>query len=205
MFPGNLPSGSGHGVLFENRVITFGVNVQETSLERPWKSTTLLEGNIYRSRSGCALERFGNDIFVIGVLGNQIERYDVTNNEFTTLTTLPYKVYNMATVAYKDNIIILGGSNNSSSHYGHPFNDVLMYNIHTLECKRLPSMLKKRSLWAAVIMGDVIVVMGGCCRNAEGHTITLNTVEYFVIGETTWQELPAMNLPRYGATACVYV
>ena len=204
VFPGNLPSGSGHGVLFENRVITFGVNVQETSLERPWKSTTLLEGNIYRDRSGCALERFGNDIFVIGLLGNQIERYDVTSNEFTTLTTLPYEVYNMATVAYKDNIIILGGQNSNSS-YGHPFNDVLMYNIHTLECKRLPSMLKKRSLCAVVIMGDVIVVMGGCCRNAEGYTITLNTVEYYAIGESKWQELPAMSLPRYGATACVYV
>ena len=68
----------------------------------------------------------------------------------------------MATVAYKDNIIILGGQNGSNAtNYWQPLRDVLMYNIHSLECKRLPSMLKVRTNCAAVIMGDVIVVMGG--------------------------------------------
>ena len=106
----------------------------------------------------------------------------------------------MATVAYKDNIIILGGQDNSSSSW-QPLDDVLMYNIHTLECVRLPSMLEKRCLCAAVIMGDVIVVMGGC----SGTTAYLNTVEYYVIGDGECKELPAMNLGRSGATACVYL
>ena len=40
----------------------------------------------------CAVERFGNDIFVIGfsnemhILRTTMERYDVTTNELTTLT-----------------------------------------------------------------------------------------------------------------------
>ena len=205
MFPGSLPFGKLKGVLFENRVITFGLHVQETSLKRPWKSTMLLEGDI--DRSDCALERFGNDIFVIGLSGNQIERYDVTSNEFTTLTILPYKVYNMTTVAYKDNIIILGGRNSTDYKEWDAFNNVLMYNIHTLECKRLPPMLEKRSNCAAVIMGDVIVVMGGKDNryvNRGYRTTSLNTVEYCVIGDTTWHKLPAINEVRSEATACMY-
>ncbi|CAB3977819.1 TNF receptor-associated factor family DDB_G0272829-like [Paramuricea clavata] len=219
VFPGSLPDGDRNGVLFENRIITFGRQVQETSLERPWKSTVLIEklndgiyGDRNRDRSKCALECFGNEIFVIGFSGNQIERYDIASNEMTTLTTLPYTVYNMATVAYKDNIIILGGQNNSDSDWD-PLNDVLMYNIHSLECKRLPSMLEKRSNCTAVIMGDVIVVMGGeitteyhDARYRRYSSITqLKTVEYYVIGDTTWRKLPAMNGTRARATPCVYV
>ena len=167
------------------------------------------------------MERFGNDIFVIAGFYKDfhrettMERYDVTSNELTTLTTLPYTVYNMATVAYKDTIVILGGQNspdiNTSKYsdvYWHPLNDVLMYNIHTLECKRLPSMLQGRSRCAAVVMGDVIVVMGGKTttqRDGRTYPEPLQTAEYYVAGDTTWHELPAMNVARGGATACVYV
>jgi hypothetical protein len=219
LFPGSLPSGGRNGVLFENRIITFGWHVQETSLEYPWESTVLIQGhrpdsrykpNAFNNRGGCALQCFGNTIFVIGFSGNQIERYDIVSNKLTTLTTLPYTVYNMATVAYKDNIIILGGQNSSDDCCWGALNDVLMYNTHSLECKRLPSMLEKRSNCAAVIMGDVIVVMGGGAKGMldKYREITpqpLKTVEYYVIGDTTWQELPAMNQARAKATACVYV
>ncbi|CAB3977822.1 TNF receptor-associated factor family DDB_G0272829-like [Paramuricea clavata] len=214
LFPASLPSGDLNGVLFKNRIITFGFHVQETSLERPWESTVLIQGpaqyygsyghTAHNNRSKCALGCFGNTIFVIGFSGNRIERYDIASNELTTLTTLPYTVYNMATVAYKDNIIILGGSSHQDDHYCRPLNDVLMYNIHSLECKRLPSMLERRSGCAAVILGDVIVVMGGEAKGTNYTTQPLKTVEYYVIGDTTWRELPAMNQARAKATACVY-
>ena len=214
VFPASLPPQSRNGVLFENRIITFGLHVQETSLERPWKSTVLLKENSKSSHYGCAVERFGNDIFVIGFSENQIQRYDVTSNELTTLTKLPYTVYNMATVAYKDNIIILGGQSSKDDFLSgsnvswHPLSDVLMYNIHSLECKRLPSMLQPRSACAAVIMGDVIVVMGGKTtrfKNNRTSSEFLKKAEYYVIGDTTWHELPEMNVARQGAAACVYV
>ncbi|CAB4045527.1 Kelch 10 [Paramuricea clavata] len=99
----------------------------------------------------------------------------------------------MAVVAYKDNIIVLGGYDGSKS-----LNEALMFNATTHEYKRLPSMLEKRDGCAAVIMGDVIVVMGG------RSSTYLKSVEYYVIGDSAWQELPAMNLARYNATACVY-
>ena len=117
VFPACLPPFD-NGILFENRIITFGRSVQETSLERPWKSTMLIQGNPkgYGYHGTCALERSGNNIFAIGCSptqnkGKLIQRYDVTSNELITLTTLPYDAYNMTTVTYKDNIIILGGQN----------------------------------------------------------------------------------------------
>ena len=209
VFPGNLPPGDRNGVLFENRIITFGHDVQETSLERPWKSKVLIAGDGNSNRSSCSLECLGNAVFVVGFSGKNVERYDITSNELTTLSCLPYQVYNMATVAYNDNIIILGGQTICDDKYACPLNDVLMYNIHSLECKRLPSMLKERSGCAAVIMGEVIVVMGGKIRGSYRRnyysTQYLNTVEYYVMGDTTWRELPAMNVARAHATACVYV
>jgi N-acetylneuraminic acid mutarotase len=159
-----------------------------------------LEEKEYR-KSSAGVHCFGNNIYIVGGKESSMEQYDVVKNEMKTLASLPYTVSCMATVAYKDNIIILGGQNNNQ----YSLNDVLMYNTHSLECKRLPSMLEKRSLCAAVILGDVIVVMGGWSKNAEGQTTYLNTVEYYVMGASTWQELPAMNLARCGATACVYV
>jgi hypothetical protein len=159
--PRELPSTNFiNGVLVENRIITFGCDVQETSLECPWTSTVLIEGHShedFNSRGLCALERIGRD---------QVEKYYTAIKKLRTLASLPYKVSNMATVAYRDNIIILGGKSytgyilHDASEF-HPLNDVVMFNIYSLECKRLPSMLQKRSGCAAVIMGDVVVVMGG--------------------------------------------
>jgi hypothetical protein len=106
----------------------------------------------------------------------------------------------MATVAYKDSLIIIGGDDGNVA-----LNKVYMYNIHSLESKPLPSMREARSGCAAVIMGDVVVVMGGHSGNLYSGGIKLKTVEYYVIGDSAWQELPSMHYEREGATACVYV
>ena len=117
----------------------------------------------------------------------------MVKNEIKTLPFLPYKVSDMATVAYKDNIILIGGYDAEKS-----LDDVVMFNVTNQEYKKLPCLLEKRYHCAAVIMGDMIVVMGGVDDDA------LKTVEYYVIGDSAWQTLPAMNLARHGATACVY-
>ena len=70
-------------------------------------------------------------------------------------------------------------------------------------------MLQATSRCAAVIMGDVIVVMGGkttkAKENGRRYPEPLQTAEYYVTDDTTWHELPAMNIARAEATACVYV
>ncbi len=86
VFPGNMPSGGGNGVLFENRIISFSQDVQETSLERPWKSKVLLAGDGNSNRSSCSLECLDNAVFVIGFSGKNVERYDIASNELTNLS-----------------------------------------------------------------------------------------------------------------------
>ena len=139
------------------------------------------------------LHLFGDSVYIFGGQPSKMEKYDVTKNEMKTLPSLPYKVSDMATVAYKDNIVIIGGYDGKKC-----LNDVAMFNVTTHEYKKLPSMLKKRRFCTAVSMGDVIVVLGGCDK---AH---FNAVEYYVMGDSAWQKLPAMNLARFYATACVY-
>ena len=63
----------------------------------------------------------------------------------------------MATVAWRDNIIIIGGQDKN----GNVLNTVVSYNITNETSKMLPSMKHKRSACSAVVTGNVIVVMGG--------------------------------------------
>ena len=199
----SLPHDSKYnGVLYKNRILSFYKGVIETSVESSEESRTLSEEKKSRN-CPAGVHCFGNNVYIVGGQPGSMEKYDVVKNEMKTLPSLPCSVSCMATVTYKDNIIIIGGEEGASSSWK-PLNDVMMYNIHSHECKRLPSMLEKRSACSAVVMGDVIVAMGGQTKDAGGKTVNRRTVKYHVIGEDTWKELPPMNLARYGATACVY-
>lgn len=206
VFPGVLKDESAKGVLCKNRVITFGSNVHANLLEPPWSSDDLLRLPSYRNNYG--VECFDDQIVLVG--GNagadsptdmSVQAYDEAQNRIRELSSLPYKVSKMATVPYKDSIILIGGQDENNL----PLNSVIMYNLKTEECKRLPSMLEKRSGCAAVIVGDLIVVVGGCSQNpGQGiKRVALSTVEYYILDHDAWKELPAMHLEREGATACV--
>ena len=188
---------SQYGVLYGDRIISFWSNIEERSLESPYRSRPLLDRG-HLSSNYCSVQRVGDRIYVVR---NSVEVYDVVHNEIKTLTSSPYPVTLMATVFYKDSLIIIGGNDGKRA-----LSKVYMFNIHSLESKPLPSMREARSGCAAVIMGDVIVVMGGQSGNIEENTgPKLKTVEYYVIGDSAWQELPSMHHEREGATACVYV
>jgi hypothetical protein len=180
------------GLLHKDRILTFHESVVETSLDSPGESKTLLDEKQDRNLS-VGVHCFRNNIYIVGGIESSMEKYDVVKNEIKTLPFLPYKVSDMATVAYKDNIILIGGYDAEKS-----LDDVVIFNVTNQEYKKLPSLLEKRYHRAAVIMGDTIVVMGGVDDDA------LKTVEYYVIGDSAWQKLPAMNLARHGATACAY-
>ena len=181
-----------NGLLYKDRILSFRKGVVETLLKSSGESRTLLEEK--QSRNYLAgVHCFDNNIYIVDGQQSTLEKYDVAKNEIKTFSPLPYTVSYMATVAYKNNIIILRGQ----AGLYNPLSDIWIYSIHSLDYKRLPSMLEARSQCAAVIMGDVIVVMGGESKNAEKKTIYFNTVEYHVIGEDKWQKLPPMNAVRY--------
>ena len=161
-----------NGLLYKDRILTCYNGVVETLLESQGEPRILLQEEQCRNYPA-GVHRFGDNVYIVGGQESKMEKYDVVKNEMKTLPSLPYKVWNMASVAYKDNIIIMGGWDGEES-----LNDVVMFNVTTHEYKKLPSMLEKRHDCTAVIMGDVIVVMG------DENKTELNSVEYYVIGDS---------------------
>ena len=99
----------------------------------------------------------------------------------------------MATVHWRDQVVLLGGSDKD----GKTLNDVFMYDCKTGKITVLPSMLEERCACCAVITGNTILVMGGCNEKSKD----LNSVECFTMGGSTWEHLPAMNIARWFAVA----
>ena len=143
-------------------------------------------------------EVFEDKVLILGgytsdnIMDSVLE-FDPRRNECKEIPNLPFAVTNMATVRWRDEVVVLGGLNKD----GQELNDVFMYNSKTGKTTALPSMLEKRWSCCAVITGNTIVVMGG--RNEKGES--LSSVECFTMGSSTWEHLPAMNKARWRAVA----
>ena len=124
---------------------------------------------------------------------NTVLEFDVNKNECKNMPPLPHPLSRMETVCWRDQVVVLGGSNERKN----ALNDVFMYDCKTGKITALPSMVEKRCRCCAVITGDTIVVMGG--HNEKG--VLLSSVECFTMGGSAWQYLPAMNEARYAAVA----
>ena len=66
--------------------------------------------------------------------------FDPATNTCIELEPLPYPVSHMATVAWKDNVVVLGWRDNESNIR----NTVIMYNVARRSHRMLPEMTKKR-------------------------------------------------------------
>jgi hypothetical protein len=75
-----------------------------------------------------------------------------------------------------------------------------MYDVKTGKIKMLPCLNHKRALSAAVITGNVIIVMGG--YDFENKTY-LNSVECLDLSSNVWRELSRMTTKRCAATTVV--
>ncbi|XP_046843377.1 spermatocyte protein spe-26-like [Xenia sp. Carnegie-2017] len=126
------------------------------------------------------------------VLSSVLE-FDPRTLTFKEMPPLPHPWTVMATVQWRDQVVLLGGYDREES-----LNSVIMYDYKTGKIQVLPSMLEKRSGCCAVITGDTIVVMGGVNDKDE----VLKSVECFKMGSSSsWTYLPSMNEPRYAAIA----
>ena len=145
---------------------------------------------------------FGDKILIVGGMESNLSlqplrsvvMYDITNNKFQELTPLPYPIYQMATVKWDDdNLIIMGGS----LRYHEPTNKVLMYNIKTQTSQELPDMKCERMGCSAAVLKDTVIVMGGRDKSQN----SLQSVESFRFDRNSWEELPPMHKARYKSTA----
>ena len=121
--------------------------------------------------------------------------YDIKNNKCQQLPELPYPVYDMATVKWGENVVIIGGADKDDE----ALNNVIIYNLKTGNSHMLPPMLHKRHGCMAVVIENTIVVLGGRDER-KNH---LKSVEGFSFDRYTWEELPDMKEARYRGTAVV--
>ena len=143
-------------------------------------------------------EIFEDKVMILGGQGDQDElntvlEFDVNKNECKKMPPLPHPLSRMATVCWRNQVVVVGGCNEREE----ALNNVFMYDCKTGKTTSLPSMLEKRCKCCAVITGDIIVVIGG--DNEKGER--LSSVECFTMGGSAWEYLPAMNKARYGAIA----
>ena len=174
--------------------------IYEMSLNHPHNTKLLTQLQEPRYDHGC--EMVDNQVIVAGGITsknfedirNTVYAFDLDNNECKTLPPLPFSVSDMATVSYKDNVILIGGVNEK----GETLNSVVMYDVKTGKVKMLPCLNHKRTEGAAVITGNVIIVTGGYDYKTKTR---LNSVEYLDLSSNVWRELSPMITKRSSATA----
>ncbi|XP_046842308.1 influenza virus NS1A-binding protein-like [Xenia sp. Carnegie-2017] len=124
---------------------------------------------------------------------SRVLEFDPATRTFKEMPPLPHPLTEMATVRWRDQVVLLGGYDGKEI-----LNSVIMYDRKTGNITVLPSMLERRSSCCAVITGDTIVVIGGQ-NDKDTH---LNSVECFKMGRSSsWTYLPPLNEPRYAAIA----
>ena len=204
-----VPSRGHTCVVYQNRLIVIGEcagmrihdTIYEIQLIPPYTSRLLTK---MPKPVWCHGAEIVNDkIFIIGgkrtglfkEATNTVLMFDPATNSCTEIKSLPYQVSSMATVTWKDNVVILGGRDDQDNI----LNTVILYNVTTGNHRMLPEMTTKRWGCTAVIIGDNIIVMEG---HGELYT-DCNSVECFNFYTNTWTELPAMTEARVSATAVV--
>ena len=174
--------------------------IYEISVSPPYNPKLLTQLPEPRCSHGC--EVIDNQVVVAGGrtsiyfkdTKNTVHVYDLNNNELKTLPPLPFAVTQMATVSYKGNVILIAGINEKIQ----TLNTVVMYNVKTGKIEMLPCLNRKRAGCAAVISGNMIVVMGGYVYETKTN---LNSVECLDLNTSVWRELSPMTTKRKFASA----
>ena len=195
-------------VCHENSVIltggrhgdTISDGIYEVSLNPPHNTKLLTQIPEPRCSHGC--EIIDNKVVVAGgtisrdnkYARNTVYAYDLKLNELKILPPLPFPISDMASVSYKGNIILIGGINEK----GQTLNTGVMYDVKTGKFKMLPCLNHKRLGSAAVIGGNVVVVMGGYDYMTKRR---LSSVECLDLNTNVWRELSPVTTKRSFAAA----
>ncbi|XP_046841989.1 gigaxonin-like [Xenia sp. Carnegie-2017] len=150
------------------------------------------------SRKNHGAEAVDDKVLIFGGWGkdskvlSSVLEFDQRTLTFKQMPPLPHPLAGMATVQWRDQVVLLGGYDGREK-----LNSVFMYDSKTGTITVLPSMLEKNRC-CAVITDDTIVVMGG--MSDEGNY--LKSVECFKMGSSSsWTYLPSMNETREEAIA----
>ena len=189
-YPGELPySCHDHQtVVYQQRIIHIGGYnhdqgrksdmISELQLTSPCTMKKLCQMPEPRGCHGA--EIFEDKVMILGGEGDQghlnsVLEFDVNKNECKKMPPLPHPLSSMATVCWRDQVVVLGGRSERQK----ALNDVFMYDCKTGRITASPSMLEKRYRCCAVITGDNIVVMGG--DNEKGKSLLWSVLQWEVL------------------------
>jgi hypothetical protein len=119
---------------YDRNETAYSDSITDISLVQPYASKLLATMPQTRCYHGVAI--FGDKILIVGGRESagsdsalrSVVMYDITKNECQVLAPLPYPVYEIATVKWDDdNVMIMGGLDSKQK----PLNKVLIYNIET--------------------------------------------------------------------------
>ena len=197
-FSGELPyeCADRQTVVYQQSVIHIDSCISELQLTSPCTMKQLCQMPERRKYHGA--EVFEDKVLILGGVTSRdtldsVLEFDPKRMKCKEMPKLPFALGNMATVRWRDEVVVLGGCDKD----GQKRNDVFMYNSKTGKITALPSMLEKRWSCCAVITGNIIVVMDGVNEKSE----CLRSVECFTMGSSTWEYLPLMNEARWRAVA----
>ena len=170
--------------------------IYEIQLCFPFTTKVLAKLPSSTPMEGCGVILVNDKILILGGRDCQskatakVTMYDITMNTFQELAQLPYKVFNMATVNFGENVVLAGGSD--QFYFADVKSTVVSYDIKTQKSAMLPPMKHTRSQCCAVVDGNSLVVMGGIKQGAAA----LNSVEAFDFRSSKWRSLPSMKEAR---------
>ena len=138
-------------------------------------STTTV-GNLLYQSSHMTSERYGNYIYLFGnynsTYGTKIQRFDIINKTFTTLTAeLPRNTYNIASAIYENKIYLFGGANSG--------NIICIFNADTETIETLSTSLTYSvETPGCAIVGSIIYLFGGSSNQnrIQKFDVLTNTV-----------------------------
>ena len=141
-------------MIYQNRLLVIGgrfnCEVKDTihQIQLTFPNTSTLLRNMSRAICYHGVVTINEKIFIIAGTTTEFFEgttdtvlvFDPTTNTCTKLEPLPYRVLYMATVAWKDNVVVLGGDDDEDNTY----NTVILNNVTTRSHRKLPEMTKKR-------------------------------------------------------------
>lgn len=150
----------------------------------------------FKKRANHAVFPYNDKIYIIGgkrisvngkfeYLQDQIEVFDTSTNSITIDKTNPHQASDFASVIYKDNIIVMGGSVKKAESGKKEFtNKVHLYNITSGYWYELAEMPTAKET-TGILVGDKIYLLGGNNGNmvSQIETFDLITEKWQTEGE----------------------
>ncbi|CAB3991006.1 galactose oxidase [Paramuricea clavata] len=142
----------GYCQLIEKEILKQSDTIYEVQLAPPYSSKILTR--LPQEISYHGMEMFDQKLFILGGFGLEIKasvvQYDLIKNECKERPPLPYAVDEMATVLWRNNVLVIGDESTRSKC----LNAVIMYDVITGRSQMLPCMKHKRRVCTAVLTGN---------------------------------------------------